>query len=85
MGIDSRYHQCFRLREVSIFTKTQLKNEILRMNKNSPLLSLDTISKLVGDSNPQRVKRKFLKDLVRINGDYFILDVVDRLMEHMSY
>lgn len=66
------------------FTKTELKNEILKANDGNPLIKLKKIAEIVGDKNPQRVKRKYLLDLQKINGGYFVGDVVDRLMKHRT-
>ena len=66
------------------FTKTELKNEILRANDGNPLIKLKRIAEIVGDKNPQRVKRKYLLDLQKINGAYFVGDVADRLMKHRT-
>ena len=66
------------------FTKTELKNEILKANGGSPLIKLKRIAEIVGDKNTQRVKRKYLLDLQKINGAYFVPDVADRLMKHKT-
>ena len=66
------------------FTKTELKNEILKANDGIPLIKLKKIAEIVGDKNPQRVKRKYLLDLQKINGGYFVGDVADRLMKHRT-
>lgn len=66
------------------FTKTELKNEILKANGGNPLIKLKRIAEIVGDKNPQRVKRKYLLDLQKINGAYFVPDVAERLMKHRT-
>lgn len=66
------------------FTKTELKNEILKANDGNPLIKLKKIAEIVGDKNPQRVKRKYLLDLQKINGAYFVPDVAERLKEHAT-
>ena len=55
-------------------TKTELA-------KAMPLIRLARIADMVGDSNPQRVKQKYLLGLERINGRYFVPEVAERLKE----
>lgn len=61
-------------------TKTELAKAMTQAN-GGPFIKLARIADMVGDSNPQRVKQKYLLGLERINGMYFIPEVAERLKE----
>lgn len=60
-------------------TKTELAKEITRANNGSPLIKLSKIAEIVGDKNPQRVKRTYLDGLERIGKCYFVPEVAEAL------
>ena len=64
-------------------TKSELAKSMQQVY-GSPLIKLARIADMVGDSNTQRVKRKYLTGLKQINGRYFIPEVAERIIEKMK-
>ena len=65
-------------------TKSDIASELRRFTGKG-LITARELSRFVGDSNPQRVRRKFLMDLERIGQGYLITDVAERLKEGARY
>ena len=63
-------------------TKTELAKEITRANGGNPLIKLSKIAEIVGDSNHQRVKRKYLQGLELIGNRYFVPEVAEALKKN---
>lgn len=48
-----------------------------------PLIKLKNISEMIGDSNPQRVKQKYLVGLKSLHNMYFVPEVAERIAGRM--
>ena len=60
-------------------TRSEIEKSLLKVTGGVPIIKLAEISRVVRDSNKDRVKKKYLLGLEKIGAGYFVPEVAQRL------
>lgn len=62
-------------------TRSEIEKSLLKVTGGVPIIKLAEVSRVVRDTNKDRVKKKYLLGLERIGAGYFVPEVAQRLKD----
>ena len=62
-------------------TAKEITRELYGLTGKRPFITVRELCTVVGDSNPYRVKKKYLDGLEKVGKGYFVPEVAERLKE----